>query len=95
MLANMVKQDRAKSSKQLDCEWESNGVECKPSTVRITLNEVGDRACRLIKVPRLSMRKKRLSWTKAHKDWTLEDWKKVDLTFIFLLTTFLWDSNMI
>lgn len=42
-------------------------MECKPFTVSKKLNEVGYRACRTFKVPRLTvaMWKKRLAWPKT------------------------------
>lgn len=78
-LANTVKKDCSKSSKQL-----ANG--CNLSTVRKRLNGMGDHVCRLNKVPRLNItiRKKRLAWATANKDWRSEDWKKVNFTYIFI-----------
>lgn len=46
MLVNMVKQDCSTSSQQMANEWKNYGVECKPSTSRKKLTEMGCRACR-------------------------------------------------
>lgn len=50
-----------------------------PSTVRRALKNVGMKAAVKQKKPRLlpRHRKARLDWAVAHKDWTLEDWKRV------------------
>ncbi|CAK9814356.1 Transposable element Tc1 transposase [Anthophora quadrimaculata] len=49
------------------------------STIKRRLKEGGLRGCVAVKKPllRKQNKKKRLQWAKCHKNWTLEDWKKV------------------
>lgn len=63
-------------TKKLNQEREDN---VSSETVRSALREQGLRAIKKKKKPRLTLahRKARLNWALAHKDWTLDDWKRV------------------
>ena len=54
------------------------GVRISSSTVRRRLLEAG-KAKKFLKNHLLTkkMKKKRLEWARTHKNWTVEDWKKV------------------
>lgn len=86
-----LRYDRPKPSMQLANEWKNCRVYCRPSAVRKMSYEMGSRVCRPTKVLRsnIILGKKQLARAKTHKDWTTEDWEKVNLIQIFLLTTFL------
>ena len=68
------------SSKKIRKELFQAGVNISRSTVSRRLNmKFGLKACKPARKPRLSslMKKKRLSFAKAHRSWTSEDWGKV------------------
>ena len=54
------------------------GVCTSSSTVRQSLLEAGRKAKKPLQNHLLTKKmKKRLEWARAHKNWTVEDWKKV------------------
>ena len=67
-LVAMCKENRSASSKMLAAEWKLVGVQASPATVRRRLAEKGFRACRPVKIPKLTlaMMSKILAWAKAH-----------------------------
>jgi hypothetical protein len=56
-----------------------NGTNVSPRSVRRALYDAGLRAGRKIRKPAISQknRKDRLAFAKSHRDWTVEDWKRV------------------
>lgn len=71
--------DPKKTSSDIKRDILSHGVDVDASTVRRRLLECGRRARRPVKKQLLTplMMKKRLSWAKKYKDWTVEQWSKV------------------
>ena len=76
------KKDPRKTNFDLQMDLASAGVCISSSTVRRRLLEAGKKAKKPLKKHLLTkkMKKKRLHWAKAHKNWTIEDWKKVLFT---------------
>lgn len=72
--------DSKSSSKKVAQKLESEfGVKVCASTVRNVLHKAGLKAVERVEKPKLSAKhiKARLQFAKAHKDWTVEDWKNV------------------
>ena len=71
---------KADTATQLSAQLKAeSNIELSPKTVGRTLKEGGLRAVTKKKKPRLSSRQKRLrmEFAQRHKEWTLEDWKRV------------------
>jgi hypothetical protein len=71
---------RFKNSTELCADWkETSGVSVHPSVVRRRLITSGLKGCKARKKPLLTplQRRKRLAWARAHRNWTLEQWRKV------------------
>ncbi len=74
------KRNRRKTAPELTTEMNSNRQHpVSLTTVKRRLLSAGLRGCVAVKKPLLNKanKLKRLHWAKQHKDWTLEDWKKV------------------
>lgn len=79
-LVRMSLADRHQNAIQLRARLETeHDVTISASTVRRRLKDAGLKACVAAKKPLLSTtnRKKRLEFAKGHKDWTVQDWKKL------------------
>lgn len=80
VLRRLCMKNRFLTSKQLLAEWQSStGTTASSSIVRRRLCGMGFRSCKAKQKPILSvqMRRKRLSWAKAHVNWTDEQWGQV------------------
>ncbi|KAF4414769.1 hypothetical protein FACUT_13982 [Fusarium acutatum] len=81
---------REKTAADIAGELSSQGIEISKSTVKKILKAAGYKKTKPTRKPGLTaaMRKERLNWCIAHRDWTLEDWKAViwsDETSVILL----------
>lgn len=81
---------REKSAADIAGELSLQGINISQSTVRSILKASGYRKTKPTRKPGLTkkMKKERLDWCIAHRDWTVEDWKNViwsDETSIILL----------
>ncbi|KAG1578082.1 hypothetical protein G6F48_012220 [Rhizopus delemar] len=75
-----VTKNRMSSATKVAKELEKDtGRKVSAKTVRRTLRKAGLGAIEKPKKPLLSAKniRKRLSWCMAHKDWTIDDWKRV------------------
>lgn len=79
-LAKIVRTNRKASVRQIAANLnEGTSVKASERTVRRTLHRMGYGSRRPIRKPLLSAfnRRRRLQFAKEHKDWTVDDWKKV------------------
>lgn len=81
---------REKTAADIAGELSLQGLEISTSTIIRILKAAGYKKTKPTRKPGLTaqMRKERLEWCLAHKDWTLEDWKAViwsDETSVILL----------
>ena len=76
------KKDPRKTSFDLQKDLASAGVRISSSTEKRRRLEAGRKAKKPLKTHLLTkrMKKKRLHWANTHKNWTIEDWKKVLFT---------------
>jgi transposase len=75
-----VTRDRVSNAVKVTKALENNiGILCNPETVRRALREKGLGAIEKQPKPLLRVEnvKLRLEWCRAHKDWTIDDWKRV------------------
>jgi transposase len=82
ILSRLATQARFKGSRELAVDWHaSTGTSASSSTVRRHLLNDGLRSFRLAKKPLLTkfQRKRRLAYAIAHKHWTVDHWKKVNI----------------
>lgn len=75
----MAEKDPRASCRKLATELGKEGVQLDRKTVNNRLLEVGLKAYRPRKKPRLTekMKATRYAWAKAHKNWTVDDWEQV------------------
>ena len=78
-IRNIVIQHRRAPRRILTILIQDAGIEISPMTVRRRIKELGFSCCSPPKKPFLNqhMMKQRLSWVKEHKNWTVDDWKRV------------------
>lgn len=81
-LISFVRRDRygrEKTCSDLAGALNDRGIDISASTVHRILRKAGFRKTKPTRKPGLTkeMRAARLAWCLEHKDWTLEDWKKV------------------
>lgn len=81
VLLRLCKNNRKSSSKQLKTMLEDKSIVMSSRTVRRRLFEAGYKAYRPRKRPKLTetMKKKRLAWAKSFENWTVDDWKRVNI----------------
>lgn len=75
-----VTRDRVSNAVKVTKALENDfGISCNPETVRRALREKGLGAIEKQPKPLLSVEnvKRRLEWCRAHRDWTMDDWKRV------------------
>lgn len=86
-LIKLCKSNRRATSLDLSRQVSAYGVLVSPRTVRRELCNAGFTARRPVKRAKLTpaMMKKRLLWAKQYKDWTANDWTKVDTSLAILL----------
>lgn len=86
-LIKLCKSNRRATSLDLSRQVSAYGVLVSPRTVRRELCNAGFTARRPVKKAKLTpaMMKKRLLWAKQYKDWTANDWTKVDTSLAILL----------
>ena len=79
MIVREAKRDPKASSREIKEAAGTVGQKISTSTVRRILLTNGLKSYRPVKKPLLTKIhiKKRLEWARAHKDWTVDDWKKV------------------
>jgi len=76
----MITSRRVKTASQAAKELRNEGVaDVSPKTVGRALKEAGLKAVKKVKKPKLTAQHKarRREFAEAHKDWTVEDWKRV------------------
>ncbi len=94
-MGRLVKDDRKATVTQITTRY-NQGMQNTISerTTRRTLKQMGYSSRRPHRVPLLSAknRKRRLQFTQAHQNWTIEDWKNVCLVWWVSIsaTTFRW-----
>ena len=78
-LVRLSLQDRRRTSNDIRQSLNDSGVTLSSRTVRRRLCDVGLRARVARKKPYLNIaqRKKRLTWAKAHQNWTRDQWRRV------------------
>jgi transposase len=78
-LKRLVKSNRRKSVQQLTSMFNEGPKKISARTMRRELKEMGLRSCAATRKPLVSKAnlKKRLQFAKDHKDWTVEQWKRV------------------
>ena len=72
--------NRHKNASDLRKEWsEQAGVDVSSRTVRRRLCKGGLKGCKARRKPLLTavQRKRRLEWCRAHKSWSLDQWKRI------------------
>jgi hypothetical protein len=80
LLAQSVLTGETRTATELTQKARSeHGIEISPSTVRRVLHQQGLKVRHTIKKPRLTAKhkKSRLEFARAHRHWTVEDWKRV------------------
>jgi transposase len=79
LLGRLSLKNRKMTSRRLAVEMNVSGVAMSSRTVRRRLLEVGLRAYRPRKKPKLTfaMKKKRLNWALQFRRWTKEDWQRI------------------
>lgn len=83
----LLRQSRASTSSSLNdlrSTWEESGVAASKSTVYRHLKNAGYKSVKPRRVPILTpaMRRNRLAFAMEHRNWTVEDWRKVFKTFL-------------
>jgi len=78
-LKRLVKSNRRKTTVELRAMFNSESKSISTRAVRRELKGLGLNSCVALRKPLISEanRKKRLQFAREHKDWTLEQWKKV------------------
>ena len=82
-LIRMSVSNRRMTSSDLQKEWQkAAGVKCTARTVRNRLLEAGLKSYKVRKKPFINdnQRRARLKFAKDHRDWTIEDWSKVNFS---------------
>ncbi len=82
-MGRLVRDDRKATVTQITTRYnQSMQNTISERTTRRTLKQMGYSSRRPHRVPLLSAknRKRRLQFTQAHQNWTIEDWKNVDRT---------------
>jgi transposase len=80
ILKTLILKDRLKTAAELCNDLQSiSGSSISSRTIQRRLVEQGFKSCKPAKKPLLTaaMKKKRLDWAKEHKDWTVNDWRRV------------------
>lgn len=79
IMVRMVLRDRRITAASIRAEMHHRNVNVSARTVRRRLLKAGFTARRPIRKPYLTnkMKKKRLEWAKAHRYWTVQQWKNV------------------
>lgn len=78
-LKRLVKKNRKKSTLQITTMFNAGVKTVSARTMRRELKGLGLNSCTATRKPLVSQmnRRKRLQFAKAHKNWTVEDWKRV------------------
>lgn len=78
-IVQVALENRRATARVLVETLKDRGVEISERTLRRRLDEVNIKCRRPAKKPKLTpkMQKSRLEWAKAHRNLTIEDWKKV------------------
>ena len=74
-----LRRNQFATARSLRNELADSGVQVTTQTIRNRLKEVGGRSGKPKKKPILTprMKRQRLLFARTHRDWTIEDWKKV------------------
>ncbi|CAI9726432.1 transposable element Tcb1 transposase [Octopus vulgaris] len=83
MLIRKSLNNRRATSRQLAEEMQKvTGKQLSTTTVKTRLLEAGLKSCRAARKPLLTAqnRKRRLLWARAHKTWTVQQWRTVMFT---------------
>ncbi|GBO03718.1 hypothetical protein AVEN_253217-1 [Araneus ventricosus] len=79
-LSRLVKQNRRQTVAQLTAQYNAGSrISVSEHTVQRTLSDMGLSSRRPTRVPLLTKRHRqlRLHWTREHRDWTMDEWKRV------------------
>lgn len=78
-IIQIATENRMLSAKAIKTQISDEGHEISERTIRRRLYEAGLKCRRPAKKPKLTvaMRKARYQWAKQHKNYTLDDWRKV------------------
>ncbi|GBO01652.1 hypothetical protein AVEN_30550-1 [Araneus ventricosus] len=79
-LSRLVKQNRSQTMAQLTSQYNSGpNASVSEHTVQRTLLDMGLCSRRITRVPLLTKRRRqlRLQWAREHREWTMDEWKRV------------------
>ncbi|GBN55214.1 hypothetical protein AVEN_246141-1 [Araneus ventricosus] len=81
-LSRLVKQNRRQTVAQLTAQYNAGPRASVSDTVQRTLLDMGLSSRRPTRVPLLTKRHRqlRLQWARKHRDWTMDEWKRVALS---------------
>jgi transposase len=80
VLNRIVKKNRCNTLKEITQEWNNySNTSLSKTTVFRRMQEAGFDSAKKRKIPLLTaaQKKKRLVWAKAHKNWTVEQWRNI------------------